>query len=147
MAILASMLICASLGVIPVPASDRVEALYAAFPWEGESVLNADRETLQRYFDDELIALLEADAACTERTEGICNLGSDPIYNAQDAEISGLRVSGGAQADVVYVRFLNFGEEQQLLYRMRHSEHGWRIHDIEYGEGHSLRGWLSEPIP
>lgn len=146
---LASLLLAASLQLSPAPAlaTERVQALYNAFPFGDTSVVTADRSELSQYFDAELIALLDADLECSRRHEAICNLNGDPLYNAQDAQIENLQVSAGASDELVQVRFDNFGEPQQLVLRMRRTAAGWRVQDIEYGEDQSLRGWLTTPIP
>ena len=147
MTTLAALLLATTLQATPTTPTELVRAMYAEFPWGDSSIVSAPRTTLARYLDAELIALLDADAACSERTGEICNLDGDPIYNAQEAEISALHVKAADQPHTVHVSFMNFDRAVQLTYKLVQTSAGPRIHDIEYGENQSLRGWLSTPIP
>lgn len=139
-------LLTALLAAQPHPDVAVVEALYQAFPWEGESVLSAPHSTLAQYFDAELMGLLDEDAACSQKHQAICNLNGDPIYNAQDAQITALKVTPGTTAGEVVVEFHNFGEPQKLVHRLVDTPQGRRIHDIVYAPDQSLRGWLTSPV-
>jgi hypothetical protein len=153
MSTLCTLLCASTLNLSPLPSTsnqgtpaDTVKALYDAFPFGDTSVVTADRSELSRYLDSELIALLDADLECSRRTSEVCNLNGDPLYNAQDAQIEDLQVNN-AEPGIVRVSFKNFGSAQQVVHRLRQTPDGWRVHDIEYGPGESLRGWLSTPIP
>lgn len=107
-----------------------------------------DKQTLSKYFNNELTALFIKDDECAKREEGVCNLDFDPIYDAQDfdKETTNLHVAAVAdQPDAFNVTFTNLGT-RTLLYRLTNTPAGWRISDIKYPEGASLKEILSREI-
>jgi len=42
------------------------------------------------------------------------------------------------------VRFENFGQQRNIVFVLINGKAGWRISDIEYGEGRTLVGELKE---
>jgi hypothetical protein len=81
-----------------------------------------------RFFSRTLARLLAAD---DKRPEA--RLTYDPIYNAQDFEISGLVVtlkSRRGMTSVVEARFRNFGRPTRLEYDLVYERGAWRIADI-----------------
>src|SRR5262245_30367956 len=110
--------------------------------WFGEE------QTLSKYFDKELTALFMKDAECAKREQGVCNLDFDPIYDAQDFEekTTNLQITAvEGQPDSFKVTFTNLGA-RTLVYRLTKSPSGWRISDIKYAEGPSLKELLSQEI-
>jgi hypothetical protein len=107
-----------------------------------------DKRTLSKYFDKELTALFINDDECVKREQGICNLDFDPIYDAQDfeKETTNLQIAAVVgQPDLFNVTFTNLGT-RTLVYRLTNTPNGWRISDIKYPEGPSLREILSREI-
>ena len=107
-----------------------------------------DKQTLSKYFDKELTALFIKDDECAKREQGVCNLDFDPIYDAQDfeKETTNLQVAAAAgQPDLFNVTFTNLGT-RTLVYRLTNTPSGWRISDIKYAEGPSLKEILSHEI-
>ncbi len=107
-----------------------------------------DEQTLSKYFDKELTALFMKDAECAKREQGVCNLDFDPIYDAQDFEEKTTNLQIAAvedQPDSFKVTFTNLGR-RTLVYRLTNSPSGWRISDIKYAEGPSLKELLSQEI-
>jgi hypothetical protein len=103
------------------------------------------RESLSKYFDAALTALFIKDAECQERTHEICNLDFDPIYDAQDVDdkTTGLKISTVKQDPAQFaVTFTNIGT-RTLIYTVKKSKEGWRISDIRYSKGESLKAILS----
>src|SRR6476646_6257464 len=114
-------------------------------PWTEQRDWFGDKRTLSRYFDEELTKLFIKDAECQKREGGVCNLEFDPIYAAQDFEkkTPDLQIAPVAgQADTFSVRFTNLGT-RTLVYQLTKTPHGWRISDIKYPEGPSLKEILS----
>ncbi len=72
-------------------------------------------------------------------------LDGDPLYDAQDMEIKKFAIGKpsyeGGKAKV-NVNFDNFGKPQSFVFTLVNGRTGWRIDNIEYGEGRSLRGYL-----
>ncbi|PYJ53144.1 MAG: hypothetical protein DME82_14735, partial [Verrucomicrobia bacterium] len=100
-----------------------------------------------KYFDKELTALFLKDAECQKREQGVCNLDFDPIYDAQDFEkTTNLQITAVAgQPDLFKVTFTNLGT-RTLVYKLTNTPSGWRISDIKYAEGPSLKETLSHEI-
>ena len=107
-----------------------------------------DKQTLSKYFDKELTDLFIKDDECAKREEGVCNLDFDPIYAAQDfdKETTNLQIAAAAgQSDSFNVTFTNLGT-RTLVYKLMNTPSGWRISDIKYSEGPSLKEILSREI-
>jgi hypothetical protein len=107
-----------------------------------------DKQTLSKYFDKELTALFLKDDECAKREQGVCNLDFDPIYDAQDfeKETTNLQITAVVgQPDLFNVTFTNIGT-RTLVYRLTNTPSGWRISDIKYPEGSSLKEILSLEI-
>lgn len=125
-------------------ARELVLALHAR--WGPGAVQNEGRAVLERYFDDALTSLLLKDRECVRREGGKCNLTASILFWAQDTEISDLRICAlGSRGDEVEARFRNFGVAQAHTYAMRNTERGWRIVDVRYADGSSLRAVLERP--
>lgn len=107
-----------------------------------------DKGTLSMYFDKELTALFIKDDECAKREHGVCNLDFDPIYAAQDfdKETTNLQIAAVKdQPDSFNVTFTNLGT-RTLVYRLTNTPDGWRISDIKYPEGPSLKEILSQTV-
>ena len=107
-----------------------------------------NKRTLSNYFDKELTALFIKDAECAKREQGVCNLDFDPIYDAQDFDkkTTNLQVAAVAgHSELFNVTFTNLGT-RTLVYRLTNTPSGWRISDIKYPEGPSLKEILSPEI-
>lgn len=138
---------------VPTPAAkvspeSVVDSLYKVHGKGGFMLSNEGAQYRERFFDSELNALFTKNLAPNPQNE-IANLDFDPFYNAQDIEISGLEIGEpkieGESATVV-VRFNNYDQKNVLTYLMRNTAEGWRIHDIDYGEGDNLFKILSQPF-
>ena len=116
-------------------------------PWTEQRGWWDNKQTLSKYFDKELTALFLKDAECQKREQGVCNLDFDPIYDAQDFEkTTNLQITAVAgQPDLFKVTFTNLGT-RTLVYKLTNTPSGWRISDIKYAEGPSLKETLSHEI-
>jgi len=106
------------------------------------------RVSLEKYFDNELTDLFIKDFECEKREQGVCNLDFDPIYAAQDfdektTDLKVAQVSG--QPNLFNVTFTNLGT-RTLVYKLFKTSKGWRISDIKYPEGPSLKELLSTEV-
>jgi hypothetical protein len=117
-------------------------------PWKEQANWFGDKRTLSKYFDKELTDLFLKDAECEKQQEGVCNLDFDPIYDAQDFDEKpiNLQITAVAgQPDSFKATFTNLGP-RTLVYRLTNTPSGWRISDIKYAEGLSLKKLLSQEI-
>ena len=134
---------------------DVVAWLYRDFAWEavmsprfaGDTFIDQPREVLERYFVEDLAALVLMDRECARRTKEICKLDFDPLFASNDPGASDLKVSWVAQSGLVHVTFKYPGNGQriELDYKVVKSKRGWRVSDIIYKDRHTLRGLLSVP--
>jgi len=95
---------------------------------------------LGRYFDPALLKLYLKDR--DEAKGEVGRLDGDPLYNAQDMEIKDFSVSApemtGGDARVT-VNFKNLGKPTRIVYMLSRTANGWKISDIRYDDGSSLK--------
>ena len=127
---------------VPAVAPDAVvSALYKAHAAEQSPFFQTtDRARLDKYFEPTLASLIWQDAVTANGEVGAIEL--DPLYAAQDMDIRNLVVQPaqveGNKARVI-VTFENFGEKVQLTYSLALVGNEWRIADIAYADGPTLR--------
>ena len=103
------------------------------------------RALLYKYFEKHLADMIWKDAVRSKGEVGA--IDGDPLYDAQDFEIKKFAIdkatfaSGKAR---VNVGFENFGQKKNIVFVLVNGKTGWRISDIEYGEGRTLVGELKE---
>ena len=104
-----------------------------------------NRALVNKYFEKDLANLIWTDAVKSKGEVGV--LDGDPLYDAQDIEIKRFVInkarheSGG---DLVDVTFENLGEKKKVTFIVIKGAAGWRIHDIDYGAGRTLRSEFRE---
>jgi len=101
------------------------------------------RALLYKYFEKGLADMIWRDAVSSKGEVGA--LDGDPLYDAQDTDIKKFAIGTPSYADgkaTVKVTFENFGQPKSFVFILVNGRTGWRINDIEYGEGRSLRGYL-----
>ena len=99
-----------------------------------------ETQLLGRYFDAALLKLYLKDRR--EAKGEVGRLDGDPLYNAQDIQISDFSASApetvGAETRVT-VHFKNLGKPVRMIYVLSRTADGWRIGDIRYDDGSSLK--------
>jgi hypothetical protein len=101
------------------------------------------RALLYKYFEKGLADMIWKDAVTSKGEVGA--LDGDPLYDAQDTDIKKFVIgkptyeAGKAK---VGVTFTNLGQPKSFIFTLVNGRSGWRINNIEYGEGRSLRGYL-----
>jgi hypothetical protein len=98
------------------------------------------RALVYKYFEKDLADLIWKDAVTSKGEVGV--IEGDPLFDAQDMEIKNFVVNkprDEAGRALVDVTFENFGEKKTVSFILVKSAVGWRIHDIVYGEGRTLR--------
>jgi hypothetical protein len=101
------------------------------------------RALLYKYFEKDLADQIWKDAVKSKGEVGA--IDGDPLYDAQDMEIKKFAIARAVYADnkaTVNVTFENFNQPKSFVFILVNGRTGWRIHNIEYGEGRSLRGYL-----
>jgi len=133
---------------------DVVARLYKAYGTEQSSA--GETRLFTRYFDDELLKLYLKDKR--EAKGEVGRLDGDPLYNAQEVQITDFSISEPqpSSADhsshvtrdtsLVVVRFKNIGKPTRVEYVLRQTVHGWKISDIRYDDGYSLKKILQAPL-
>jgi hypothetical protein len=95
---------------------------------------------LGHYFDPAHLKLYLKDKR--EAKGEVGRLDGDPLYNAQDTEIKDFSISApeitGGEARVT-VNFKNFDKATRVVYMLSRTANGWKISDIRYDDGSSLR--------
>ena len=124
--------------------NDLVAQLYQAHRSKHDPL--DETQLLGRYFDAALLKLYLKDKR--EAKGEVGRLDGDPLYNAQDIAIKDFSVSApetagspsraGGQTRVT-VRFKNLGKPTRVTYVLSQTADGWRISDIRYDDGSSLK--------
>lgn len=101
------------------------------------------RARLDKYFEKSLADMIWKDAKTSKGEVGA--LDGDPLYDAQDMEIKKFVINQATYEDgkaKVNVTFENLGQKKSFVFVLVNGRTGWRIQNIDYGEGRSLRGYL-----
>jgi hypothetical protein len=150
----------AQTGVTPLP-KQKLEAPTVSFPENvvkelyrvhrngyGHVFERQGRKLQQKFFDRKLAALIWKDVTRPNQDE-VGNLDFDPLYNAQDIQIKNLRVGAGVVKGLtatVPVTFMNYDQRVRIEFRLVNTKGGWKISNIDYGQGSDLVGLLSQPL-
>lgn len=114
----------------------------------GHVFVKEGKKLQQRFFDANLANLIWKDLTETPQDE-VGRLDFDPLYNAQDIHITRFRVGAPAlEGDkaTVPVTFQNYDRKENLKFLMTKTAAGWKISNIDYGEGFNLLKILTEPL-
>jgi hypothetical protein len=117
---------------------DLVAQLYQAHASKHDPL--DETASLGRYFDPALLQLYLKDKR--EAKGEVGRLDGDPLYNAQDFQIKDFSVSAPDMAGVearVTVNFKNLGKPTRVVYMLDRTANGWKISDIRYDDGSSLK--------
>jgi len=142
--LLATVLMAAIAAATDATPKDLVAQLYQAHRSKHDPLV--ETKLLDRYFDAPLLKLYLKDKQ--EAKGEVGRLDGDPLYNAQDMEISHFSISSPETAKgeaQVTVRFKNMGKSARIVYVLIPAGAGWRISDIRYDDGSSLKKILQAP--
>jgi hypothetical protein len=101
------------------------------------------RALLDKYFEKSLADMIWKDAVNSKKEVGA--IDGDPLYDAQDMDIKEFVIgkpsyeNGKAR---VSVSFENFGKQKTIVFILVNGRSGWRIGDLDYGQGRTLKGDL-----
>ena len=136
--LLVSLLTAAIASAADLSAKDLVSQLYQAHRSKHDPL--DETQLLGRYFDSALLKLYLKDKR--EAKGEVGRLDGDPLYNAQDVQIKDFSVSAPESAGGetrVTVHFKNIGKPTRVLYLLSQTSDGWKISDIRYDDGSSLK--------
>jgi hypothetical protein len=121
-----------------------VTDLYSAHKGKADPLqYPASKKSLGAYFEKGLLALYLKDQSESKGEVG--KLDFDPLYNAQDFEIKDFSVALVAQqkdSAEVAASFKNMGTSEKIVFLLSNTAQGWRITDIKYSDGRTLKGIL-----
>lgn len=133
-----------------------LNAIYSAYKGSSDKgakgiPLNSD-ETIQRYFEPSLAAEIIKDAAEAKKRGDVPKLNGDPFIDGQDWEITKFNVAvkeAGADKAVGTVTINNFGKDIPINLNLVKQPDGWRIANISWETGDTLRSlyFKGEPVP
>jgi len=141
--------LCIACPAMAEPANNQAETqagvvarLYKDFAWQAVfsvqktwlPIASQPRPVLEKYFDDELTALLMAEQQCLARRKGeLCRIDFDLIFASQDPAAADLTVKQKGR-ETVSVEFVypSSNEKIRVEYRLRQTPKGWRISDMRY---------------
>jgi len=108
-----------------------------------------DKKQMERYFTPELIGLFLKDADCVKRTHEVCGLEGDPIYDSQDSGDEEIPVTIAPHSPLPHpsfeVTFVDLGRKETLIYELLKTKKGWRVSNIVYPDGGTLKKILGQP--
>jgi hypothetical protein len=136
--LLVSLFTASILNAAELSAKDVVAQLYQAHRSKHDPL--DETQLLGRYFDAELLKLYLKDKR--EAKGEVGRLDGDPLYNAQDIEIKDFSISAPeatAGETRVTAHFKNIGKPARVIYVLSRTADGWRISDIRYDDGSSLK--------
>jgi hypothetical protein len=118
-----------------------VTGLYSAHRGKGDPLqYPASKKFLGAYFEKGLLSLFLKDQLESQGEVG--KLDFDPLYAAQDFEIKDFSVVLVAQqknSAEVAASFKNIGRSEKIVFLLSNTAHGWRITDIKYSDGRTLK--------
>ena len=127
----------------PVASTAEAEKLVAELYRDGEPgpfFQTDSKERLDRFFEPALAELIWKDVVDSKGEVGA--LDFDPLYDGQDVEPKNLVVqTAQAEGDAVLVpvSFDSYGEKRQVTYVLSRPGGAWKISDIRYADGRTLR--------
>jgi hypothetical protein len=126
----------------PAPGAEQlVTELYREHDAQRSPFFQTDSKALlDRFFEASLAELIWKDVV--EARDGVGALDFDPLYDGQDVEPKNLKVHP-AEADGASVRvpvsFESYGAKRQLTYVLAQASGSWKISNIRYADGRTLR--------
>jgi hypothetical protein len=103
----------------------------------------ASKKLLGAYFEKGLLSLFLKDQSESKGEVG--KLDFDPLYAAQDFDIKDFSVALVAEqkdSAEVAASFKNKGTSEKIVFLLLPTAQGWRITDIKYSDGSTLKGIL-----
>jgi Protein of unknown function (DUF3828) len=124
-------------------AEDFLRSIYskAYIGKDAKGIDVSTRAKLDRYFVPELAKQMDDDGKVAAKHQEIGQLDGDPFIGAQDWLIQSFDVHV-RDIDLMHaegtVTFSNLGKPDKVIVSLRRLKVGWRIEDIDWGEGGKL---------
>jgi len=126
------------------PSTQVITDLYSAHGGKADPLqYPASKKLLGAYFEKGLLSLFLKDQSESKGEVG--KLDFDPLYAAQDFEIkdfSVVPVDQQKDSAEVAASFKNMGTSEKIVFFLSNTAQGWRITDIKYSDGRTLKGIL-----
>ena len=109
---------------------------------ESKGLSLSDSAAIRRYFAPPLSDAMMKDFAAAHKAGEVPMLNGDPFIDAQDWDISNVKTtvkSTAATTAVATVTFIQFMEPRTVTLDLVNTPAGWRIADIKWARGSSLR--------
>lgn len=138
------LLIAVRADAAPQSAKDFLNTIYSHYQGDDKTARGVflDKPAdYRRYFSPDLAALMIADAEAAAKRGDVPELDGDPFVDAQDWEITHLKIRVDSETDKdakATVTFDNVKKPQSVRLNLIHTNEGWRTSDIFWKEG-SLR--------
>ena len=132
-----------SVNSLPAATSPKkvVTNLYSAHKGKADPLqYPASKKLLGAYFEKGLLSLYLKDQSESKGEVG--KLDFDSLYDAQDFDIKDCSVSLVAErkdSAEVAASFKNMGTSERIVFLLSNTAEGWRITDIKYSDGRTLR--------
>ena len=118
-----------------------VTRLYTAHKGKADPLqYPASKKLLGAYFENGLLSLYLKDQSESKGEVG--KLDFDPLYDAQDFDIKDFSIALVAEQNdsaEVAASFKNIGKSEKIVFLVSKTAQGWRITDIKYSDGRSLK--------
>ena len=151
--LIVTLIVCATAGVVSgqtrttakTPDALVKELYQAQKNKRGPFFQTRSRALVDKYFEKSLADLIWKDARTSKGEVGV--IDGDPLYDAQDMEIKNFVIArprfeeGRAMVDA---NFENFGQKKTITYIVVKGPAGWRIRDLVYSEGRTLKSEFKE---
>jgi len=131
---------------LPAPTSPTkvITDLYHAHKGKADPLqYPASKKLLGAYFEKGLLSLFLKDQSESKGEVG--KLDFDPLYDAQDFGIKDFSIALIAQqkdSAEVAASFKNIGTSEKIVFLLSNTAQGWRITDIKYSDGRTLKDIL-----
>lgn len=129
---------------------------------KGVFAIPSNEASVNRYFSKELAALINKDVAAVKKTGDIGAIDFDILYFSQDPQIKDLKISkaaiGGVSKRVddepiaglatIEVTYKDNGQASRTGFQFGQNDaKEWKIDDIHYNDGSSLKSLLESAYP
>jgi len=123
---------------------------------KGVFAVPRNQASVNRYFTKDLAALINKDDSQSAKTGELGAIAFDILYYSQDPQIKNLSVAKAVVHEgetpnnanaTIEMTYKDNGQAAKTRVMFIQSKSGWKIEDIVYGDGNSLKSLLLEAYP